>query len=239
MEPVPVPSPRPWSIYVLCDPREADPVRRVRYVGCTTRPTKERRTADVGCPAKARWVTELREAGLMPVHETIETGDGDWHEAERRWIEHYRAQGSPLLNSRWGGFTKAGRWPPSPEYLPAMTRARRVLDVLLCDARQRAAKDIPAKKHAQPKPFFDWLYDHDHIEIRGGRLWSIYVKPWACWPVPLPRPHEIAAISAAAARVVPLKPGALMLYLAGRQTPRRAAEIEAVLSRFVGSPRAE
>lgn len=100
-----------WSIYILCDPREADPVRRVRYVGKTERAPR-RRLMDHCRPYelrkdthKVRWIKLLLAAGLRPVLEVVEEGDGPWEEAERRWMAHYEALGASLTNSKEGGIS--------------------------------------------------------------------------------------------------------------------------------------
>jgi hypothetical protein len=45
----------------------------------------------------------LHSIGLTPLIEAIESGDGEWEEAEMRWIAYYRASGARLWNTTDGG----------------------------------------------------------------------------------------------------------------------------------------
>lgn len=111
--------PRPWTIYVLCDPRTPS---EIRYVGKTHQKPGRRLKRHVsdgrqGKPSHcARWIARLLNLGLRPTMAVIETGvgDDDWKEAERRWIAVYRAQGMPLTNITDGGEGTSG-WAPSTE----------------------------------------------------------------------------------------------------------------------------
>ena len=172
MEPVPVPSPRPWSIYVLCDPRDADPVRRVRYVGASVDPGK-RRLGDIG--PKNAWMQELRAAGLVAHQEIVEEGTGDWQAAERRWMEHYRGAGASLFNQRAGGMGDAAQvqtWPPSPDFIPQMVRVRRALDVLLAARDGRGTLETQLREIAS-----------NGVAIEARRLVALYYRPHAYRPI--------------------------------------------------------
>jgi hypothetical protein len=96
---------RKYAIYVLTDPKDG----RVRYVGRSMRahkrlsghvsesrkhPTKNHRT---------RWISSLLKVGLQPNLVFIQTGIGDWAEAERGWVAFFRALGCDLTNSTDGG----------------------------------------------------------------------------------------------------------------------------------------
>jgi hypothetical protein len=98
---------RTWHIYALKDPRTEE----VRYIGVTTDPKRRFRkhltSKDLSTP-RARWIAELREAGLRPSQEIIETGTADSQAAEKRWILFYRAEGCDLTNTTAGGNGTAG-----------------------------------------------------------------------------------------------------------------------------------
>lgn len=230
METVPVP--RPWSIYVLCDPREPDPIRRVRYVGASVSP-KGRCAMGVGNKRKREWICELREANTGPVQEIVETGDGDWQASERRWIRHFKQCGADLLNGKHGGFSKRGKWPPSPDYLPTMWRVRKLLDVLLTSARERSAGEPLPNKLGMIGCLFAWMEERREVRVSFGRLRSLYLKPAACWPVPLPTPKEAAAIIAAVSCLTPISPKQLSYYLAGAQSDAKRKSVEATLDHFI------
>ena len=72
-----------WYVYVLCDPRETDPVKRVRYVGVTKRGLDVRlagHLADKAKTHKCNWIMSLRALGLTPTIELVDSGFG-----ERPW----------------------------------------------------------------------------------------------------------------------------------------------------------
>lgn len=144
-------------IYVLIDPRDG----AIRYVGRTVRPLAVRRRGHVvearspaiAPSAKAEWVRELLDGGVLPEIAVVEeTTEGEAPDAERRWIARYEAAGTALLNvagSRFEGDRRA-KWdrfgrpepppapppppppasadppaPPTPDELRAFRRARR------------------------------------------------------------------------------------------------------------------
>lgn len=115
----PITSPPVWYIYSLSDPL-ADGA--VRYVGKTINLRKRLRehvqAALVGKEHnhRANWVRQLISRGSSPSLTVLETGEGDWKEAERRWIKNLKAGGANLVNSTDGG---EGLNNPSPD-----TRAR-------------------------------------------------------------------------------------------------------------------
>lgn len=115
-------TPRSWSIYVLIDPRTSE----VRYVGWAF-DVRQRWHAHVSSAPrtrshKANWIKQLLALGLRPIYQVIEEGTGDWREAERRWIDHYRRQGAALTNMTDGGEGTPGLY-PSEETRAKMSRA--------------------------------------------------------------------------------------------------------------------
>lgn len=98
-----VESHKAWVVYVLKDPR----TQRVRYVGWTFDLHKRLRNHITRAPResthKACWIKGLLSAGMEPVAEVVESGDGAWADAERRWIAQYRADGADLTNLTDGG----------------------------------------------------------------------------------------------------------------------------------------
>lgn len=94
---------RMWTIYALVDPR----TEAIRYVGWAFNPQK--RLADHVAKArkadthKDRWLRQLAAGGAVPVLQVLETGCGNWAEAECRHIAAARAAGADLTNSTAGG----------------------------------------------------------------------------------------------------------------------------------------
>lgn len=93
-----------WYIYALKDPTTGN----IRYVGWSynvarrlyghlNRAGSERKTH------KDLWLLKLIGSGSKPTVEVLETGNGDWQSAERRWIAYYRSVGADLTNSTDGG----------------------------------------------------------------------------------------------------------------------------------------
>lgn len=105
------------AIYELFDPREPG---RVRYVGKTLKPakrlTEHRRPKGLNRLPVARWSLKLRREGVLVQMRVIEWVEA-WQEAERRWIAHYRALGTDLLNIHPGGDWWRKRFAMSPEEL--------------------------------------------------------------------------------------------------------------------------
>lgn len=94
-----------FSIYALCDPDGA-----VRYVGAAT--DVERRFKqhcrfgdNKGTTHRNRWLCSLLVAGNKPSLLILEEGLPDYHDAERRWIAHYKEAGADLVNGNEGGRT--------------------------------------------------------------------------------------------------------------------------------------
>ncbi len=91
------------KIYSLSDPRDGV----VRYVGQTRAPLWSRlsdhiQAAKRGRPKhspKAAWILDLRALGMKPSISLLEECDGDWREAECRWIASF----SDLYNAKRGG----------------------------------------------------------------------------------------------------------------------------------------
>jgi hypothetical protein len=114
---------------VLCEPDG----ETVRYVGKTVDP-KERYHYHTNASVlrherthKANWIKSLIAKGEKPVMKIIETisFDGDWEEAERRWIVFYREQGARLTNLTDGGDGQAPGYRPSEETRRKMSESHR------------------------------------------------------------------------------------------------------------------
>lgn len=102
---------RTWYIYILKDPRSED----VRYVGWSY-DVAQRLSAHISSAPKikshkAHWIKQLLNLGLRPIIEVIEFGNGDWREAEQRWISHYKKAGANLTNMTDGGDGTPGCFP--------------------------------------------------------------------------------------------------------------------------------
>lgn len=128
-----------WFIYVLRDPISWD----VRYVGKTSKPeARFRQHATQTHRSKhynGYWLKSLRDKGLAPLFEVIDSGIGGGHQAaERAWISEYRKRGARLTNTGAGGLgfcdspetrakisaTKTGV-APSPESVAKRAQANR------------------------------------------------------------------------------------------------------------------
>lgn len=101
-----------WAVYILIDPRVDHPVKRIRYVGWTTRAAyrlKMHKTVGSGCKVRGRshlhcWLRSLHRAGCEPIMQVIESGSGDaWLRVEPGWIAFYRRIGAPPVNHSSGG----------------------------------------------------------------------------------------------------------------------------------------
>jgi hypothetical protein len=98
------------TIYALCDSRESDPVRRVRYIGQTVkrldvRLYKHWQTTNAGeTTYRARWMRTVRAAGADVLIEPIAVVPvEDRDRAEMAAIATALAGGSPLTNATAGG----------------------------------------------------------------------------------------------------------------------------------------
>ncbi len=93
------------SIYGLIDPRN----NQLRYVGMSGNPHKRflyhcGEGANGKQTMKARWISGLLNAGLLPRWFVIEESDAEgWKEAEQFWIAYFKSLGSRLLNMTSGG----------------------------------------------------------------------------------------------------------------------------------------
>jgi hypothetical protein len=97
-------------IYLLADPRESDPVRRVRYIGMTVQRARARlgahlnrarRGSDTHCH---RWVRLLLGDGVTPLLETLFIVERtDAPATEQRAIAALLASGANLTNRTEGG----------------------------------------------------------------------------------------------------------------------------------------
>ena len=92
-------------IYALRDPE----TKEVRYVGKADKPTfrldqhlNDKLLSDEN--AKIQWLNALKEKGLTPEVEVLETVPFDqWQERERAWIRDMREGGCNLTNTEAGG----------------------------------------------------------------------------------------------------------------------------------------
>jgi len=109
------------TIYALCDSRESDPVKRVRYVGQTRIVLAQRLrrhwvTALAGAKEhRAVWMRSVRCAGgdvLIVAIDCVPSADAD--SAETAHIARYRALGCDLTNRTDGGRGRRS-WEVSPE----------------------------------------------------------------------------------------------------------------------------
>ena len=97
-------------IYCLVDPI----LEVVRYVGWTKSPEKRLslHLKKVDGSPRGHWLKSLRDRGLQPRMEIIETGSGsEWKEREIWWIAYYRAAEAPLTNISAGGQGTIGLYP--------------------------------------------------------------------------------------------------------------------------------
>lgn len=94
---------RTWHIYTLTDPR----TDAIRYVGWSfdvvRRLNAHVSTAKNTVSHKSHWVRSLTSLGLRPIATVVESGCGDWQEAEKRWIAHHLSIGTKLTNMTIGG----------------------------------------------------------------------------------------------------------------------------------------
>jgi quinol monooxygenase YgiN len=97
------------EIYVLKDEHG-----RVRYVGKSSHCVKKRFSRhladarDGAVQHKACWIRGMMQRGMLPTLEMIDKVDGDGCDAERKWIEFFRAAGVNLTNLTDGGEGIAG-----------------------------------------------------------------------------------------------------------------------------------
>jgi DNA-binding XRE family transcriptional regulator len=91
------------AVYILCDPREDDQIKRVRYVGVSVDPGKRmvRHLAGMDTANVKGWLQRLAKVRLEPTMEVIEpcnwTSKGVCP-VEIKWISFYEAMGADLLN---------------------------------------------------------------------------------------------------------------------------------------------
>jgi len=99
-------------VYTLSDPRDG----KLRYVGVTDN-TVRRLSQHCGpdpldVSHRANWLRSLLADGCVPVLAIIEeVENGEWIEAERKWIAHFRELEFDLVNSTEGGDGVRG-WKP-------------------------------------------------------------------------------------------------------------------------------
>jgi len=140
-----------WHIYSLTDPRNG----RVRYVGKTNNIRKRlcshvqealhRQEHNHRC----NWIRSLLSAGQTPSLSILESGDGDWVVAEKKWIKNFRDAGYDLVNATDGGEGAEG-YTPSAETRAKMSRAhkgRSHSEEFCIQCRERALKQWKNPEH--------------------------------------------------------------------------------------------
>lgn len=91
-------------IYALLDPNTDE----VRYIGKADNP-RFRLGRHLGqheprSTHKSNWIKSLTDRGQQPILKILEEIDTlSWEQAEKRWIQHYRALGCNLVNTTEGG----------------------------------------------------------------------------------------------------------------------------------------
>jgi predicted GIY-YIG superfamily endonuclease len=93
------PDSRMGVVYVLTDPRD----NTVRYVGCTTDPTRrmQQHLSHEGVGLKVEWTKEMHDRGIaVTMHIVEEIADAADGRAERRWMDFYEKHGGPILSVR-------------------------------------------------------------------------------------------------------------------------------------------
>ncbi len=91
-----------WTIYALVDPRD----NKIRYVGRTIEAKRrlQQHLQEVAVnKKKSQWLRELKQLGIIPRMEILESMKCEAIDAERRetdWIRYLLDQGTPLTNIR-------------------------------------------------------------------------------------------------------------------------------------------
>lgn len=135
-----------WFVYVLTDPRSG----QVRYVGWTSKPSKRLakhiKHAKEGQEShRCRWIREVLASGHKPEIHFIDQGQGDWQEAEKKWIAHYKAQGANLTNSTDGGEGMLG-WKHSAEHKARLSERMKGNRLGLGNANTKGRKLSPEQR---------------------------------------------------------------------------------------------
>jgi hypothetical protein len=126
-------------IYTLSDPRDG----RVRYVGRTVNPLSRRLREHINTAKRGKlkdkqkeaWILELLAARLKPEIAAVEAVTiDDFKLAEKRWVSHYRASHSDLLNIKCGGDGGMGGhfvvWTPELDALLGKVADSRIAETL-------------------------------------------------------------------------------------------------------------
>jgi GIY-YIG catalytic domain len=92
---------RTYTVYALIDPRD----NSIRYIGIAEHPAirlEQHLQSSGGNIPKRQWINELRQLGLTPMMQPIETGLSlpVALEHETMWIQHYLSAGIALVNRR-------------------------------------------------------------------------------------------------------------------------------------------
>ena len=110
---------KPTLIYAITDGSNGE----VRYVGktvsCEFRFSKHRREKNDSY--RGRWIRSIGKNIKFIELEWVMPG-GDWIEAEKRWIAHYKSIGARLTNVTDGG---EGCYNPTPEHRAKLSQAQK------------------------------------------------------------------------------------------------------------------
>jgi hypothetical protein len=134
-----------YEVYALADPRTG----AIRYVGWSY-DAAQRFKDHLKCARNGRgrtrsanWIRSLLRIDLEPLQVIVETGIGEWAEAERRWIRYYRRIGADLTNHTDGGGGVPGM-KHSPETIEKLRRRE-------VSAETRARMSAAAKARSTPE----------------------------------------------------------------------------------------
>lgn len=191
-----------WYVYALCDPRIADPVLRVRYVGATKN-YKQRLTTHIVNRRKhmhhmacwLRWLIDKQK--VKPIQILLEEGPEDWsaglwEPAEIKWIARYKQAGADLCNATAGG---EGMKQVTPE-----TRAR------MSAAQSNRSREVQERINASVKA----------AHARGAYAHIDYKKK---------TPAQIAASIASAAKwTLEQRKKGMERTIEAHQTPKEASD---------------
>lgn len=127
-----IPAGKTATIYALCDGRESDPVKRVRYIGQTVRTLAQRlrrHAADARRgeqTRRARWMRSVwATGGHVLIEAVIVVPSSAWGTAEQEQIATLRARGCDLTNLTDGGEGMPNPAPETRAKLSAKSRGNR------------------------------------------------------------------------------------------------------------------
>ena len=159
-------------IYGLTDPRTGE----VRYVGKATDVQKRLYMhlfhATTELPRwrdddhKARWIRQLVNLGLVPGLVILEEVDGNWQEAERRWIGHFEG----LTNIALGG---QGVDAPRTEIWRRRIGASHKGKVIRPETREKLSAFMLAKRSDTCKAGHPWTPETTITVNKKGHLYRV------------------------------------------------------------------